>query len=161
MKIEFQPIGIVNSPFKEQPGTPIQPLYAENARGKIEIFEPYRAALKDLSGFSRVWLIYYFDRAKTWEPMVVPYRDVRQRGLFATRAPARPNAIGISAAKLIAVEEDSIEVEEIDVLDGTPVLDIKPYVPKFDSYPNEKAGWYDNESVNRITADNRFDKNQQ
>jgi tRNA (adenine37-N6)-methyltransferase len=91
----------------------------------------------------------------------LPYRGVRQRGLFATRAPARPNAIGMSAVKLIAVEEGAIEVEEIDVLDGTTVLDIKPYVPKFDSYPNEKAGWYDNESVNRITADKRFDKNQQ
>jgi tRNA (adenine37-N6)-methyltransferase len=161
MKIEFHPIGVVHSEFKEQQGTPIQPVFAENARGNVEIFEPYRAALKDLSGFSRVWLIYYLDRAKTWEPLVVPYRDVRQRGLFATRTPARPNAIGISAVKLVSVEEGAIEVEEIDVLDGTPILDIKPYLPKFDSYPNEKAGWYDTESVNRITADKRFDKNQQ
>jgi tRNA (adenine37-N6)-methyltransferase len=161
MKIEFHPIGVVHSPFKEQQGTPIQPVFAENARGKVEIFEPYRVALKDLSGFSRVWLIYYLDRAKTWEPLVVPYRDVRQRGLFATRGPARPNAIGISAVKLVSVEQGVIEVEEIDILDGTSILDIKPYVPKFDSYPNEKAGWYDTESVNRITADNRFDKNQQ
>jgi tRNA (adenine37-N6)-methyltransferase len=161
MKIEFHPIGVVRSAFKEQQGTPIQPVFAQNARRKVDIFEPYRAALKDLNGFSRVWLIYYFDRAKTWEPMVVPYRDVHQRGLFATRAPARPNAIGISAVKLVSVEQGAIEVEEIDILDGTPVLDIKPYVPKFDSYPIEKAGWLDNESVNKKTADKRFDKNQE
>jgi tRNA (adenine37-N6)-methyltransferase len=160
MKIEFRPIGVVHSAFKEQQGTPIQPVFAQNARGKVEIFEPYRAALKDLNGFSRVWLIYYFDRAKTWEPLVVPYRDVHQRGLFATRAPARPNAIGISAVKLVLVEQGAIEVEEIDVLDGTPVLDIKPYVPNFDSYPDEKAGWLDNGPVNKKTADERFDKNQ-
>lgn len=127
----------------------------------MEIFEPYRAALKDLDGFSRVWLIYYFDRAKTWEPMIVPYRDVQHRGLFATRAPARPNAIGISAVKLISVEEDFIEVEELDILEGTPLLDIKPYAPKFDSYPNEKAGWLDNESIDKKTADERFDKNKE
>lgn len=159
MKIKFQPIGVVRSPFQEQQGTPIQPVYAQNARGKVEIFEPYREAMKDLEGFSRVWLIYYFDRAKTWKPMVMPYRDVKQRGLFATRAPARPNAIGISAVKLVSVADDAIEVEEIDILDGTPVLDIKPYVPMFDSYPNEKAGWLDNDSVNKKTADERFDKN--
>lgn len=161
MKIELQPIGIVHSPFKEQPGTPIQPAYGQNARGKVEIFEPYCAALKDLSGFSRVWLIYYFDRAKTWEPLVVPYRDVCKRGLFATRAPARPNAIGISAVKLVAVEQDAIEVEGLDILDGTPVLDIKPYVPRFDSYPDEKAGWLDNESVDKKAADERFNKDRQ
>ncbi len=158
MKIEIRAIGVVRSPFKEQQGTPIQPVYAKNTRARVEILEPYRAALKDLDGFSRVWLIYYFDRAKTWEPLVVPYKDVRRRGLFATRAPARPNAIGISAVKLLSVEEGAIEVEEVDILDGTPVLDIKPYVPEFDSYPNEKAGWLENDSVAKKTADERFDK---
>ena len=161
MKIKFQPIGIVHSLFKEQHGTPIQPFFAQNTRGKVEIFEPYHAALKDLDGFSRVWLIYYFDQAKNWEPTVVPYRDVLKRGLFATRSPPRPNAIGISAVKLISVEKGVLEVEEIDILDGTPVLDIKPYVPMFDSYPHEKAGWLENESVNKKTADERFEKKQE
>ena len=160
MNIEIHPIGVVRSAFKEQQGTPIQPAYAQEARGRVEIFEPYRAALKDLEGFSRVWLIYYFDRAKTWAPMVVPYKDVHRRGLFATRAPARPNAIGISAVKLLSVEEGAIEVEGVDILDGTPVLDIKPYVPEFDSYPNEKAGWFENGSVGRTIADDRFDKHE-
>jgi tRNA-Thr(GGU) m(6)t(6)A37 methyltransferase TsaA len=161
MKIEFQPIGVVHSPFKEQQGTPIQPAYGQNARGKVEIFAPYRAALKDLSGFTRVWLIYYFDRAKSWQPMVQPYRDIQKRGLFATRAPARPNAIGISTVKLVSVEEDCIEVEGIDILDGTPLLDIKPYVPRFDSYPEEKAGWLDNEAIDKKAADERFNKDRE
>jgi tRNA-Thr(GGU) m(6)t(6)A37 methyltransferase TsaA len=154
--ITYHPIGVIQSPFKQQQGTPIQPAYAGPVRGRIVIAEPYRAALADLAGFERVWLLYDFDRAGPFVPKVTPYRDSHERGLFATRAPTRPNRIGISAVKLVAVESDGIVVEEIDVLDGTPLLDIKPYVPAFDSYPQAKAGWFDETQGGRTQADNRF-----
>jgi len=118
--------------------------------------EQYRSALTDLTGYERVWLIYDFDRAGPFAPKVTPYRDTHERGLFSTRAPARPNRIGISAVKLVSVESDGIVVEESDVLDGTPLLDIKPYVPAFDSYPHAKAGWLDEAKGGRNKADNRF-----
>jgi tRNA-Thr(GGU) m(6)t(6)A37 methyltransferase TsaA len=158
-QIHFKPIGVVKSPFKDQAGTPIQPVYAQGTKGKVVVFDAYKKALKDLDGFSRIWLIYYFDRAKPWTPLTLPFRDNQERGLFATRAPARPNAIGISAVKVISVKENEIEVEELDILDNTPILDIKPYVSGFDSYPNEKAGWYDTKKVDRKTADDRFNIN--
>ena len=154
--ITYHPIGVIHSPFQQQKGTPIQPTYAGPARGRIEVAPQYRAALADLAGFERVWLLYDFDRAGPFAPMVTPYRDTVARGLFATRAPTRPNRIGISAVKLIAVEADGLVVEEIDVLDGTPLLDIKPYVPAFDAYPQAKAGWLDQQGSGRTEADDRF-----
>jgi tRNA (adenine37-N6)-methyltransferase len=157
-QINFKPIGIVKSPFRDQAGTPIQPVYAQGAKGKVVVFGAYKKALKDLDGFSRIWLIYYFDRAKPWSPLTLPYRDNQERGLFATRAPARPNAIGISAVKVISIKDNEIEVEELDILDNTPILDIKPYVSDFDSYPDEKSGWFDAKKVDRKSADDRFNK---
>ncbi len=157
-QIIFTPIGIVKSPFRDQAGTPIQPVYAQGTKGKVVLFGAYKKALKDLDGFSRIWLIYYFDRAKPWSPLTLPFRDNQERGLFATRAPARPNAVGISAVKVISVRDNEIEVEELDILDNTPILDIKPYVSDFDSYPYEKAGWYDANKVDRKSADDRFNK---
>jgi tRNA-Thr(GGU) m(6)t(6)A37 methyltransferase TsaA len=158
MSIIFHPIGVVRSPYHEQEGTPIQPVYAGGVRGTVVVFEEYLQALKDLDGFSMIWLLYDFDRAKAWKPLVTPYRDTQERGLFATRAPARPNPIGISAVKLISIQGNEIEVEGLDILDGTPVLDIKPYVPQFDSHPEAKAGWYDHNGIDRKTADERFVK---
>lgn len=156
-EIRYRPIGRIHSPFTEQAGTPIQPTYAGPVRGKVLIDEPFRAALADLDGFDRVWLVYHFDRARAFVPEVVPYRDSSQaRGLFATRAPTRPNPIGMSAVKLIAVEDDGIVVEEIDVLDGTPLLDLKPYVPAFDAYPEARAGWLDGTAGGLERADDRF-----
>jgi tRNA-Thr(GGU) m(6)t(6)A37 methyltransferase TsaA len=157
-QIHFKPIGIVKSPFRDQAGTPIQPVYAQGTKGKVIVFDAYKKALKDLDGFSRIWLIYYFDRAKPWSPLTLPYRDNQERGLFATRAPARPNAIGISAVKVVSLKDNEIEVEELDILDNTPILDIKPYVSGFDSYPDEKAGWYDANKIDMKSADDRFKK---
>ena len=157
-QINFKPIGVVRSSFKDQAGTPIQPVYAQGSKGKVIVFDSYKKALKDLDGFSRIWLIYYFDRAKTWSPLTLPYRDDQERGLFATRAPARPNAIGISAVKVISVKGNEIEVDELDILDSTPILDIKPYVSGFDSYPDEKGGWLDAKKVDAKSADDRFNK---
>lgn len=159
--ITYQPIGVIHSPFHEQKGTPIQPAFAGPARGRIVLEPQFRAALADLAGFERVWLLYDFDRAGPFTAKVTPYRDTVARGLFATRAPTRPNRIGISAVKLVAVEEDGLLVEEIDVLDGTPLLDIKPYVPQFDAYPHAKAGWLDEKGSGRTTADERFEPGRQ
>lgn len=156
--IAFHPIGIVNTPYKDQTGTRIQLYAAHDVVGRVEIFLDFRAGLKDLGGFDRIWLIYYFDRASPAKLTVVPYRDVVGRGLFATRAPSRPNPIGLSAARLKSINEASgiITILDVDILDGTPLLDIKPYVPRFDSYPDAKAGWLDKPGVDRDRADGRF-----
>ena len=153
---QMRPIGVVRSPFREQNGTPIQPSFAEEAEGVIEVEPSYAPALADLVGFERIWVVYLFDRARPFEPLVVPYRDDRARGLFATRAPGRPNPIGISALRLLGVEGNRVKVADVDILDGTPVLDLKPYVPAFDAFPGSRAGWLDEERTRRRRADHRF-----
>ena len=152
----MRPIGVVRSPFREQDGTPIQPSFAEGAEGVIEVEPSYTPALADLVGFERIWVLYVFHRARPFAPLVVPYRDDRPRGLFATRAPGRPNPIGMSALRLLAVEGSTVKVADLDVLDGTPVLDLKPYVPAFDAFPGSRAGWLDEERTRRRRADQRF-----
>jgi tRNA-Thr(GGU) m(6)t(6)A37 methyltransferase TsaA len=154
--IIFRPIGVIHSPFKDQAGTPIQPRYAEDAVGTVVVDEAFQAALRDLEGFERIWLIYYFHRSGPWRPLVVPFRADVERGLFATRAPARPNSIGMSAVKLVAVKGNVLEVQGLDILDGTPLLDIKPYVPAFDVYPGSRAGWLDESGTDRKVDDGRF-----
>lgn len=154
--LTLTPIGIIRSPFHEGPGTPVQPAFAEGAEGRVDLEEAYAAGLADLAGFDRVWLLYWLDRARPWRPRVVPYRDVVERGLFATRAPARPNPIGLSVVRLLAVEDHALRVADLDVLDGTPLLDIKPYVPGFDAYPEARAGWLDAAGPGRERADDRF-----
>jgi len=151
-------IGVIRSPFNEQNGTPIQPVYAGGTEGTVEIGESYRASLKDLHGFDRIWLIYWCDRAGEYRKCVVLYRDEVPRGLFATRAPCRPNPIGLSCVRLLAIDEPNgiLKVADLDILDGTPVLDIKPYVPAFDSFPSAAAGWLDRSEIDRRKADRRF-----
>ena len=155
-RYEVEPIGVIRSPFAEPAGTPIQPVYAEGFEGTVEVFEPWRDALADLDGFERVWLLYWCDRAVGWQPRVVPYRDDVSRGLFATRAPGRPNPIGLSCVRLLSVEGSVLRIGEVDILDGTPLLDIKPYVPAFDSFPNARSGWFERSDTTRKTADDRF-----
>lgn len=139
-------------------GTPIQPYAAKDVAGEIEVFPSFREALQDLHGFDRVWLLYWLHQAKPFSPRVIPYRDVVERGLFATRAPCRPNPIGLSTVRLLEVNVSKgiLQVLDMDMLDGTPLLDIKPYVPKFDSYPDSKAGWLDSRGTDRDIADERF-----
>lgn len=155
-------IGEIRSPFKKQSGTPIQPPYAKGAEGTVEVDEPYRASLADLKRFDRVWLIYWFDRAGPYKQRVTPYRDEVRRGLFATRAPCRPNPIGLSCVRLLAVNESEgiLKVADVDILDGTPLLDIKPYVPAFDAFPSVAAGWLDTSGTDRRKADKRFENRQ-
>lgn len=114
-------------------------------------------ALDDLEGFERVWLVYCFDRAGPFRPRVVPYREQPgEHGLFATRSPCRPNPIGMSVVLLVAREGNVLRVRGVDVLDGTPLLDIKPYVPEFDAHPSSKAGWLDECASHHEVADGRF-----
>ncbi len=131
-EITYQPIGIVHSPHKEIQGTPIQPAGARGIAGEIEIYEKYQEGLKDLDGFSHILLIYHFHLSKGYSLKVKPFLDDKLRGVFATRAPKRPNSIGLSVVKLNSIEKNTLYIEDVDMLDGTPVLDIKPYVSQFD-----------------------------
>jgi tRNA (adenine37-N6)-methyltransferase len=152
----FRPIGVVRSPFTRQEGTPIQPGLAPGAEGEIELDPAYADALADLDGFGRIWVLYVFDRATAYRPRVVPYLDDRPRGLFATRAPGRPNPIGMSPLRLLAIAGTTLRVADLDILDGTPVLDVKPYVPAFDAFPGVRAGWLDAARRDECRADGRF-----
>ncbi len=154
--ITLAPIGVVRSPHLSAKGTPIQPAYAEESDGSVVVDEEFEAALDDLEGFDRVWLIYWLDRAGPFKPRVVPYRDTREHGLFATRSPSRPNPIGLSVVRLLSREGNVLKVRGIDILDETPLLDIKPYVPEFDAHPSSTAGWLDERREDRKLADGRF-----
>jgi len=146
------PIGTIYSPFTEGTNTPIQPRFGRGVRGHIILKEPYVEGLADLEGFERVWLLFHLDRAKPHRMKVVPYRDTQLRGLFSTRAPSRPNPIGLSCVS------PRVDIEDVDMLDGTPLIDIKPYVPRFDAYPDAGAGWLDTRVEEREKADDRFHK---
>ncbi|MFX1358210.1 MAG: tRNA (N6-threonylcarbamoyladenosine(37)-N6)-methyltransferase TrmO [Promethearchaeota archaeon] len=140
-KICFQPIGIIHSPFKNFEGIPIQPPMS-NTKGIIELFPQYQPALKDLSGFSHIFCIYFFDMVKLPVPLQSkPFLDDEAKGVFAIRTPFRPNPIGISILELLEIKENSLHVNNLDILDKTPLLDIKPYVPHFDYQKTNKIGW--------------------
>jgi len=155
-KLSFNTIGFIETPFAEPAGTPLQPSRADGALGIVRLDPRYHAGLKDLEGFERIWLIYCLNLAPAASLLVMPFLDTRERGLFATRAPARPSPIGISAVRLLAVRDGFLEVADVDIVDGTPLLDVKPYVPEFDSYPHSKAGWFDQSNSLRRVADKRF-----
>jgi tRNA (adenine37-N6)-methyltransferase len=154
--IVFHPIGVIHSPFKAQAGTPIQSALAGDARGSIDVDPAYVAALLDLQDFERIWVLYHLDRTAAFKPLVTPYLDTAKHGLFATRSPARPNPIGMSVLRLLGVSETRIDVAGIDILDGTPLLDIKPYVPDFDAFTRSRAGWFDRVGMDQTEADSRF-----
>lgn len=156
--IEFRPIGVIQSPFKEPAGMPIQPRGAAGVKGRVDIFEAYRAGLKDLDGFSHIILLYHFHRSQGFSLQVVPFLDSEPRGLFATRAPRRPNPIGLSVVRLDRIEAGVIHVRNVDILDGTPLLDIKPYVPEFDAQVKVRTGWLETvgTAVSDRKSDNRF-----
>ena len=156
MPLTIKPIGIIHSSLKEAKGSPIQPVFAKASEGIVEVYEPYQEALKDLDGFERIWLFYWFHKAAKFRPIVTPYLDTAERGLFATRAPCRPNPIGMSPVRLLRIENGRLFIEEVDILDGTPLLDIKPYISKFDKFEVTRNGWQDNVSGKPPTADKRF-----
>ncbi len=152
----LKPIGVIHSPFRDAPGTPIQPSFAADATGTVEVFPDWADGLRDLAEFERVWLLYWFDRSGPARLRVVPFRDTVERGVFATRAPCRPNPIGLSCVRLVSLVANVLTVAGVDILDGTPLLDIKPYVPAFDAHPQCRAGWLDDAPENRTRADARF-----
>jgi tRNA-Thr(GGU) m(6)t(6)A37 methyltransferase TsaA len=141
MEITFKPIGTIHSPFYDLSGMPIQPSSESSAPGSVELLPEYAPGLKDLEGFSHIILIYHLHQSHHYSLTVTPFLDLREHGVFATRAPHRPNSIGLSVVRLVRIENHTLYVEKLDVLDGTPLLDIKPYVPEFDSPTDFRLGW--------------------
>ena len=142
-EITLKPIGVIHTPYKEPKGIPIQGKFEKGAAGQIEIFPEYLQGLKDIEGFSHIILIYYFDRAKEEKLIGKPFLEDEPHGIFAIRSPMRPNHIGLSIVKLEKVESNIVTFSEVDMLDNTPLLDIKPYISHFDSRQNVKNGWLD------------------
>ena len=155
--MKLTPIGIIHSPHQQATGTPIQASLATGVEGTVEVFPEYAPGLRDLDGFERIWLVYWFDRAAPAQLVVTPYLDATPRGLFATRAPARPNPIGLSPVRLLGITGHCLRVADLDVLDNTPLLDIKPYVPRFDRFDVTRCGWLDAVSARDGLADDRFE----
>lgn len=140
-EIKYIQIGIIHSPFKEPKGTPIQPRAAQGIEGTVEVFHEYTEGLKDIDGFSHVILVYHFHLSKEMSLKVKPFLDDQTHGVFSTRAPNRPNPIGISVVQLVKIEGNILRVKDLDIVDGTPLLDIKPYIPEFDIRDAKKKGW--------------------
>jgi tRNA-Thr(GGU) m(6)t(6)A37 methyltransferase TsaA len=153
----INPIGVIHTPFKYAEGTPIQAAAGKGIQGVVELLPQFSPGLQDLVGFERIWLIYLMDRASAMQLIVCPYMDTEERGVFATRSPSRPNHMGLSAVRLLGVEENRLTIADVDILDGTPLLDIKPYVPAFDSFEQAHAGWYTGKCATGVLADNRFE----
>ncbi|MEW5773668.1 MAG: tRNA (N6-threonylcarbamoyladenosine(37)-N6)-methyltransferase TrmO [Thermodesulfobacteriota bacterium] len=141
--VVFTPIGLVRSPFQKVEDMPLQSAGALEVLGSAELLPEYAPALADLDGFSHLILLYCFHRAKPYAPQVTPFLDTTPRGLFATRAPSRPNPIGFSVVELLAVEGHVLRLRGVDILDNTPLLDLKPWVPAFDVplQGEVRAGW--------------------
>jgi tRNA-Thr(GGU) m(6)t(6)A37 methyltransferase TsaA len=146
MEYVMRPIGIIHSPFKEKQETPIQPSRSHET-GIVEVYPEFLDGLQDLEGFSHIYLLYVFHESSGYSLRVKPFLDASERGLFSTRYPARPNPIGLSVVRLEELRGNRLVIEGIDVLDGTPLLDIKPYVPEFDVRLETRSGWHANRSI--------------
>jgi tRNA-Thr(GGU) m(6)t(6)A37 methyltransferase TsaA len=157
--IAFTPIGVVRTPFATHAGMPIQTVAARGVVGRVELDPAYEPALADLDGFTHLHLITYLDRTGPASLRVTPYLDTVERGVLATRSPKRPNPIGLSLVRLVRIEGAVLHVEELDLLDGTPLLDIKPYVPPFDDRADARYGWFEQRAqhVHSVRADARFE----
>ena len=157
-RISYQPIGIIHTSFNNIEDMPIQPAGAAKIRGTVEIFEEYSKGLKDLDGFSHIILIYHFHKAQSAKLVVTPFLDTLPHGVFSTRAPSRPNPIGLSVVRLLKIEQDILHIENADILNDTPLLDLKPYVPGFDQHPGENIGWLKQAKgqVENTRSDDRF-----
>lgn len=154
--MKIQPIGTIHTQFKTLEGMPIQPVGAKDIEGTIELHEDFIDGLKDLDGFSHIILLYHFHRSQDFKLSVVPFMDIEPRGLFATRAPRRPNPIGLSVVRLERIEGRVLHIKDVDILDGTPLLDIKPYVPDFDPSGDIRTGWLD--KAGKIASEKRSDE---
>jgi len=157
-EICYRSIGTIHSPFEEVKGVPIQPTGAIGIRGAIQVAPEFADGLKDLEGFSHILLIYHFHLSKGYSLLVAPFLDDTPHGVFATRAPRRPNSIGFSVVRLISIEGCRLTIEDVDIVDGTPLLDIKPSVPQFDTREVDRIGWLEGKTdqVSEAKADGRF-----
>lgn len=156
--VTYKPIGTIHSPFNDIKDMPIQSTGAHGVRGIVEIDPSLAEGLKDLDGFSHIFMLYSFHLSTDYKLTVVPFLDDTPRGVFATRAPRRPNSIGLSVVRLDRIEGTTLHILDVDVLDGTPLLDIKPYVPAFDVKENCRVGWLadKDEVVKHMRSDERF-----
>ena len=145
MEIIMHPIGVIHSPFTEKDKTPIQASRSQ-AIGLVEVYPEFADGLKDIEGLSHIYLFYAFHESDGYTLQVKPFLDDQEHGIFATRYPRRPNPLGMSVVKLLFRKENCLTVEGIDTLDGTPLLDIKPYVPDFDLRTEIRTGWYETRS---------------
>lgn len=154
----IETIGTIRSPFGRIEDMPIQPSGAGDTRGTVEVDKAYAEGLKDLSGFSHIYLLYLFHKAGRMSLTVTPFMDNVERGVYATRSPLRPNHIGNSIVRLLSVEDNIITIEGVDMLDSTPLIDIKPYIENFDRVENSISGWMiaDREEVANTRSDGRF-----
>ena len=158
-EINIKPIGTIFTPHTTIKNMPIQPLAARGIKGYIKLLPEYTEGLKDLEGFSHITLIYHFHKINGYELVVTPFMDTEKRGIFACKAPKRPNAIGISTVKLISIKENVLYIEQVDMLDETPLIDIKPFYPRYDNRLNAKTGWlerYKKTPVEKLRSDDRF-----
>ncbi len=157
-EIVFKPIGVIHSSFLEVEGTPVQTMGAIGVKGTVEMRPDLEPGLKDLEGFSHITLIYCFHLSNGYSCHVVPFLDRTPRGVFSTRVPSRPNGIGLSVVKLTGIKGAILDIEELDIVDGTPLLDIKPYVPQFDHREVQASGWFSNRAdlAAVVRADRRF-----
>jgi tRNA-Thr(GGU) m(6)t(6)A37 methyltransferase TsaA len=156
--VQYTSIGVVHSPHKEPRGTPIQPSAALGIQGTVEILPQYVPGLQDLDGFSHIILIYHCHLCQGHRLKVKPFMDQIEHGVFATRAPARPNPIAVSVVRLICIQDNVLHIENVDIVDGTPLLDVKPYAPQFDVYRAECIGWLEQnvQKLPHIRDDARF-----
>ena len=154
----IEPIGVIHSPYASIEDMPIQPKGAAEVEGQVVLDEQYVNGLQDLDGFSHIYLLYQFHRAIRTELQVTPFMDSQQRGVFSTRSPLRPNHIGLSIVELVAVAGNVLTIHGVDVVDGTPLLDIKPYIEQFDSVEKSKAGWLEasDYEIREKRSDTRF-----
>lgn len=151
--VKFKPIGIVHSDHVSAQETPIQPNYAKGCTGRAIVFPEFEEGLRDLDGFSHIYLIYHFHRAESPKLIVKPFLQDIERGVFSTRTPCRPNAIGLSVLELVRREGNTLHLDGLDILDGTPIIDIKPYTARFDQIETSRNGWHD--EVDEETARQR------
>jgi len=159
-EIRYKPIGVIHSPFTKVEGMPIQPPGAAGVVGTVKLLAKYGKGLQDIDGFSHIILIYHLHRSKGISLTVVPFLDTVAHGIFATRSPRLPNPIGISVVKFIRREKNILHIEDVDIIDGTPLLDIKPYVPTFDGRRTKRLGWLTKNvhRVKRMRSDRRFSR---
>lgn len=157
-EILIRPIGIIHSPFTDRADMPIQPCGARDTAGRVVLDKALASGLRDLDGFSHIYLLYHFHMSQGFDLTVVPFMEPAERGLFSTRAPRRPNQIGMSVVRLQRIEGNVLHILGVDVLDGTPLVDIKPYFRTFDAFPEAVSGWAEKhqEQADAVRSDGRF-----